>query len=182
MPKNSIMLDIDTLSTASDAAILSIGAVKFDPLGNDNFDEFYAKIDIDSCVRLGLRISDSTINWWAQQSHELQDDVFNPDDRIDIVDAFNKFYKFCFGCQTVWSNGVSFDVVICETVFNRMNKRVPWDYWNVRDFRTLLSFLNIAPNKPEITHCNSLNTAIYQAKCVQDVMKSFAQSKNLNNI
>ena len=45
MPKTAIMIDLETLSTSTDATILSIGAVRFDPYGYDvdilDKDKFY---------------------------------------------------------------------------------------------------------------------------------------------
>ncbi len=88
------MIDLETLATSPDASVLSIGAVKFDPFGDElndqQMDSFYVRVDLDSCDRLGLVTSDSTIAWWAQQSQEAQDEAFNPEGRVDIVDAMNQ--------------------------------------------------------------------------------------------
>ncbi len=88
MAKTDIMIDLETLATSPDAAILTIGAVKFDPFGDDinepNCDKFYVKVDLDSCDRIGLVTHDDTIAWWANQSKEAQEEAFSPDNRIDI--------------------------------------------------------------------------------------------------
>ena len=107
MAKTAIMIDLETLSTDTDAAILSIGAVKFDPfedeLTNPQMDKFYARISLEN--DLNLSISDSTLEWWAKQSQEAQDEAFSEENRIDIADAFDQLYKFCWGAKQVWSNG-----------------------------------------------------------------------------
>jgi len=175
MSKTAVMIDLETLATSPDAAILSIGAVKFDPFGNEttDYDEFYLRVDVDSCDSINLTVSDDTIEWWSKQSQEAQDEAFNPENRVHIKDAFEQLYKFCWGCKTVWSNGAAFDVVICETVFNRIGKKVPWEYWQVRDCRTLFDqeLMGIDPQKPAITAHNALDDALAQAISVQNVLR-----------
>ena len=50
-----IMIDMETLDVLPSATVLSIGAVKFDPFGDDVKDprceKFYVRVDIDSCDR-----------------------------------------------------------------------------------------------------------------------------------
>ena len=68
MKLNHIMLDFETFSTISTAAILSIGAVRFD-LASGTIDDkgFYSSISIDSNVEAGRHISESTLLWWMDQ-------------------------------------------------------------------------------------------------------------------
>jgi exodeoxyribonuclease VIII len=172
--KNDIMIDLETLATSPDATVLSIGAVKFDPFGdelnNPQMDRFYVRVDLDSCDRLGLVTSDSTIAWWAQQSQEAQDEAFNPEGRVDIVDAMNQLYKFCWGAKRVWSNGAGFDVVIMEHIFRKIGKAYPWSYWAVRDCRTIYD-LGIEANRPPVLKHHALEDAWNQAVGVQNVLK-----------
>ena len=48
-----IMIDLETLDTTPNATILTIGAIKFDPFGDDlhnkNCEKLYIKVDVDSC-------------------------------------------------------------------------------------------------------------------------------------
>lgn len=174
MPKTDVMIDLETLATSTDAAILTIGAVKFDPFGYDvdftENDKFYVKVDLDSCSELNLTVSDDTINWWATQSKEAQDEAFSQTNRVDIFDAFQDLYKFCWGAQRVWSNGAGFDIVICETVFSRIHKATPWKYWQVRDVRTMFD-LGIDPMRPPVTAHNALADALAQAISIQNVCR-----------
>ena len=167
-----IMIDLETLATSTDAAILTIGAVKFDPFGLEMkepaMESFYVKVDIDSCHDLGLTTSDDTIEWWSRQSQEAQDAAFDPEGRIPITDAFHQLYKFCWGAKRVWSNGASFDVVICETVFRKINKAIPWKFWEIRDVRTAFD-LGIDPKRPPITAHHALEDAWNQAVGIQNV-------------
>jgi hypothetical protein len=179
MANTDIMIDLETLATTPDAQILSIGAVRFDPFGSEikepNMDSFYVRVDIDSCDRLGLVSSDATIEWWASQSKEAQDEAFNPEGRIGVHEAFEKLYKFCWGAKRVWSNGASFDVVICEHVFRKIGKAVPWNFWQVRDVRTAFD-LGINPNRPPVLKHHALEDAWNQAVGIQNVYNTLRTS------
>lgn len=171
---NDVMIDLETLATSSDAAILTIGAVKFDPFGseleNPDMQRFYVKVDLDSCDRLGLVTSNDTIEWWSKQSKEAQEEAFSMEGRIDIVDAVNQLYKFCWGAKRVWSHGAGFDVVILETIYRKIQKAYPWQYWAVRDTRTLFD-MGIDAKRPPVLKHHALEDAWNQAIGVQNVCR-----------
>ena len=174
-----IMIDLETLNVTPDATILTIGAVKFDPFGREvsepKMDSFYVKVDIDSCDRIGLTTSDDTIAWWANQSKEAQEAAFDPEGRIDIEDAFQQLYKFCWGAKRVWSNGSCFDIIICEHVFRKIGKAIPWKFWEVRDVRTAFD-LGIDPIRPPVTAHHALEDAWNQAVGIQNVYNTLRTS------
>lgn len=179
MANTDVMIDLETLATSTDAVVLTIGAVKFDPFGKDisepAMDSFYVKVDIDSCDELGLVANDATIAWWAQQSQEAQDEAFAGTDRLHIREAFEQLYKFCWGAKRVWSNGAAFDIPICETVYSRLNKAKPWEYWAVRDVRTAFD-LGINPNRPPVLAHHALQDAWNQAVGIQNVYNTLRSS------
>jgi hypothetical protein len=179
MANTDIMIDLETLATSTDAAILTIGAVKFDPFGREaqepSMTPFYVRVDLDSCDEIGLVTNDDTIAWWANQSKEAPEDAFNTDDRIHIRDAFEQLYKFCWGAKRVWSNGSCFDIVICEHVFKKVNRAVPWKFWEVRDVRTAFD-LGINPQRPPVTAHHALQDAWNQAVGIQNVYNTLRTS------
>ena len=65
MANTDLMIDLETLATSPDASILTIGAVKFDPFGDDvknpKCEKFYCRVDLDSCDALGLVTNDATV-------------------------------------------------------------------------------------------------------------------------
>ena len=175
------MIDLETLATTPDATILTIGAVKFDPFGDDVNEpecvKFYCRVDLDSCDRIGLVTNDDTIAWWASQSKEAQEEAFNPDDRVDIADAMNQLYKFCWGAKRVWSHGAGFDIIILEHIFRKINKAIPWSFWEVRDTRTLFD-IGINPNRPPVLKHHALEDAWNQAVGVQNVYKTLRMASS----
>lgn len=177
--KTDIMIDMETLDITPTASVLTIGAVKFDPFGDDinepSCDKFYAKIDLDSCDRLGCTVNPDTVEWWSQQSKEAQDEAFSADNRIDIEQALNDLYKFCWGAKRVWSHGAGFDIIICEHLFRKIKKAIPWQFWQVRDTRTLFD-LGIDPSRPPVLKHHALEDAWNQAVGVQNVFKTLRSS------
>jgi hypothetical protein len=179
MANTDIMIDLETLNTTPDSTILTIGAVKFDPFGSElkepKMDSFYVKVDLDSCDRIGLTTNDDTIAWWANQSQAAQAAAFDPDGRIPIEDAFAQLYKFCWGAKRVWANGSCFDIIICEHVFRKIGKAIPWSFWEIRDVRTAFD-LGINPHRPPVTAHHALEDAWNQAVGIQNVYNTLRTS------
>jgi DNA polymerase III epsilon subunit-like protein len=181
--KSDVMIDLETLDTTPTATVLTIGAVKFDPfddtISKDPVDNLYIKVDIDSCDKLGLTTSQSTIDWWSRQDPKAQDEAFSTEGRIPIHEAMNQLYKFCWGAQRVWSHGSAFDIIICEHIFAKLSKAVPWNFWQVRCTRTLFD-IGINPERVSVTAHHALSDAIDQASGVQTVMRTLRTSTKLN--
>ena len=178
-----IMIDLETLDVLPTATILTIGAVKFDPFGDDVNDpkceKFYVRVDVDSCDRIGATISQATLDWWASQSQEAQNEAFDPANRILIEDAMTQLYKFCWGAKRVWSHGAGFDVIILEHYFRKIGKAIPWSFWEVRDTRTIFD-IGINPNRPPVLKHHALEDAWNQAVGVQNVYKKLRTASSIN--
>ena len=174
-----IMIDLETLDVLPTATILTIGAVKFDPFGDDvnenKCEKFYVRVDVDSCDRIGATVSQATLDWWSSQSQEAQNEAFDPANRIPIEDAMTQLYKFCWGAKRVWSHGAGFDVIILEHYFRKIGKAVPWQFWEMRDTRTLFD-IGINPERATVTAHNALADALDQALGVQKVYRTLRSS------
>jgi len=180
---SDIMIDLETLATSPNAAVLTIGAVRFDPfnndIGNPTCEKLYIRVDLDSCDELGLEVNDDTIAWWSQQSKEAQEEAFSPEGRVHVREAFNQLYKFCWGAKRIWSHGASFDTVICENIFRKLNKAVPWKFWEVRCTRTLFD-IGINPERPPVLKHHALEDAWNQTVGVQNVFQRLRSSTQFN--
>ena len=176
---SDVMIDLETLDVLPTATIHTIGAVKFDPFGDDlnepTCEKLYIKVDIDSCDAIGSTVSPSTLEWWASQSKEAQEDAFDPNNRISIEEAISQLYKFCWGAKRVWSHGVGFDLIILEHYFRKIGKAVPWQFWEMRDTRTLFD-IGINPERATVTAHNALADALDQALGVQKVYRTLRSS------
>jgi len=161
-----LMIDLETLATTPNAAILTIGACKFDPHGTDIHSTYYERIVLETQEDYGRVINEDTLTWWSQQDPQIQEDAFGEgDDRIDLRDAMKKLYTFGLGTTNVWSHGSIFDVVIIEDICRTFQQAVTWKFWEVRDTRTLFDLAKVDV-RIEGKH-NALTDAVAQAQAVQ---------------
>jgi exodeoxyribonuclease VIII len=173
-----IMVDLETLATTPDSVILTIGAFKFDPWGpnvdrsSHNF--FYRRVDTESCEKLGMVIDPGTLEWWGNQKPEIIDEAFNPEDRMPVSKVIDEFHKFAWGCDAFWSHGSIFDIMILETYFRKLKKNLPWNFWQIRDTRTIFD-LGYDPEMPKNSKHNALEDAYNQAVGVQNMFKKVAR-------
>lgn len=173
MAVNAIMLDHETLSTRSDAVIISIGAVKFDPWsGKMDNAGFYASISVESNLGAGRHISESTMKWWMEQSDEARKVFSEP--KISLSEALDSFKDWIGnGKYEMWSNGADFDIPMLAHAFDTHGVPVPWEFWRSNCFRTIkkLPFAKLAPVVKNPLKHNALQDAVTQAKQLQEYFK-----------
>lgn len=134
MNDKNVMIDIETLGTAANSVILSIGAVEFGPEGIGR--EFYVDVDIDSCQKKGLKIDGRTIAWWMTQGEDARA-LFQRDGE-SLESALHQLATaFDWSGTQVWCNGLNFDLPILDFAYRACGMDAPWAYYNARDYRTL---------------------------------------------
>lgn len=146
-PGNHVMLDLETLGTKPSSLMLTLGAVRFNPWGDDSgstlesMDTFYRRVSVDSFEGLDHTIDDDTLAWWGRQTEEVREEAFAEADRHDVRDVLRDFHRWCKGVDAVWANGSGFDLNIIEHFCRELKRGWPWNYWQARDARTLYSLV-----------------------------------------
>lgn len=163
-----LMVDLETMAVSPRAVVLSLGAVHFNPYGNGYGDKLYFKIDLDDQDKLGREIDPNTLDWWAKQDPAIMEEAFSPEGRISLADAMDQFHKFAWGCDCFWSHGAGFDIVILENIMRQLGRSLPWNYWQIRDTRTIFD-LGFDPDMPQGSKHDALQDAIRQAVGVQNI-------------
>lgn len=171
-----LMVDLETLDTKTSAVVLTLGAVKFDPFNDSPMKELYIKFDIESQESLDCTISNDVIDWWSKQDESVKTEAFSDDNRLDVKDAIDTFHKFAWGCNKFWSKGSCFDIMILEHLYSKLKKTVPWQYWEIRDARTLFDLAD--PNMPSALLHNALEDARRQAIGVRNIYKKLNYNPN----
>jgi hypothetical protein len=164
-----IMVDLETLSTRSNAIIVSIGAVYFDE--TDIGDTFYRRIDISDSIRSGKYALDAdTLKWWLKQSDEARQELTSSDSG-EVKEVLKEFASFIKDKEhRVWGNGAAFDNVILQNAFMLSGIYPPWVYWNDRCFRTVKSMFSDIPEPGrQGTHHNALDDAKHQVAHLQKI-------------
>lgn len=166
-------IDLETIDTKPQATVLSLGAVKFNPLTDgEPYDEMYFKISVDDQDRLGRTVSDSTLEWWGKQDPKIMEEAFDQKDAITVDEALTKINKWLVGIDNLWGQGYGFDYTILEDMYRCASKPIPWNFWIIRDSRTLFSMCKEDPRKKIQNDLhNALADAYYQSKSIQTAYK-----------
>lgn len=136
-----VMVDIETLGTGSNAAIVSIGACEFTlEKGPDESRTFYRRINLRSCIEAGMDVDADTVLWWLEQSPEALQELTSKDDRVNVSAALMAFNEWLPSKAMVYSNGPSFDAKTLSTAMKNLGMK-PIPHWHERDHRTALDFL-----------------------------------------
>lgn len=164
------MVDLETLDVKSTATVLTLGAVRFDPFSNSPMKELYLRVDIDSQDKLGCTVDDNTLKWWNQQDVSIMEEAFDPRDRIPIHEVINQFHALAWNCDAFWSHGATFDLMILQNLYDKLGRTYPWQYWQMRDTRTLFD-IGYDPDMPQGSKHNALEDAKRQAVGVRNVYR-----------
>ncbi|QHJ79195.1 MAG: hypothetical protein [Caudoviricetes sp.] len=178
----NLMIDIETLSTKPNGAILSIGAVFFDKTGLGQ--EFYQNIDLKSSMDAGFEIDPDTVYWWLKQSSEAGSVLES--DKMHYVDVLYNLMGFMRdNCDLekikVWGNAPSFDLVMIRNYAIKAAEYVRgeallWKFYNERDFRTAVDIYKCNRVKPDVSH-----NALADAKAQAQTLINHWSASNANN-
>ena len=164
---NHVMIDIETLATSNDAALVSIAAVRFDLETGIVGDSVYFKIDKQSCIDYGLRVDADTVDWWMKQGKEAQEQFLTTEDRVELHQALQDFFLFFeYDTDFVWANGINFDCEILRNAYKAIDFPLPWNHFNERDVRTLVHFApDIKKEEPFVgTKHHPISDCMHQIK------------------
>jgi len=167
------MIDLETLDTRPSCQILSLGAVKFNALSNDPpHSDLYIKPEIEQQKEKGRTTSESTIEWWMKQDPSIREEAFSVKGRMKVETMLDHLTEWLIDVDTIWGHGYGFDISILENLYRNWDRHIPWNFWQVKDSRTLLSCCKKDPRKSIQNNLhNALSDAYFQAKSVQIAYK-----------
>ncbi|MET4696121.1 3'-5' exonuclease [Endozoicomonas lisbonensis] len=180
-----LMVDIEAAGKTTSAALVSIGAVFFDPATGAMDESFYAPVILSSSQYYDGDIDASTVEWWMQQSDAARA-VFSDENRCSlktVLEQFSNFIKVSAGESDVyvWGNGPAYDNAILSHAFRKTWIRQPWSFSKDTCVRTMVMLgrqMGIDPKNElprEGEHHNALDDAIHQARYVSIIwQKLFA--------
>ncbi|EGS5117419.1 exonuclease [Escherichia coli] len=181
-----LMIDLETMGTNTNAPIVVIGAVFFDPQTGEIGPVFYIVISLTDAMNTGAVPDGGTIEWWLKQSSEARAAILT--DQVKLKDALSQFRKFINEYSDekfvqVWGNGATFDNAILRTSYERLDIPCPWRYHNDRDVRTIVELgktidfdaRTVIPFEG-VRH-NALDDARHQAKYVTATIQKLIPSQ-----
>jgi hypothetical protein len=144
-----VMLDIETLGTEPGSVIFAIAATTFDPNKKyveikdfDKEDVLLTAIDIEQSLEQGFKVNGNTMHFWLSQPPEASEflrgmEQCSPWAAMETLDRYLR--KQSLSDLTIWANGITFDCVLLEAYYSKLELPIPWKYkyncW--RDARTI---------------------------------------------
>lgn len=186
-----IQLDLETMSTRHDAAVLAIGAVVFDPHGSDTEESlradptrhFYCTISLLSNEQAKRHISAATIVWWLQQGKAAQDALMSGHQE-NLKNGCFKFRKWLSDLpvmpKRIWAKSPDFDCTILSNAHATVEEPWLFKFWETRCVRTLVETAYPDIDPPTIgvgTAHNALDDAIRQSLMVQHCHQVLASGR-----
>lgn len=141
--KDHVSIRLETFGVRQTSAILSIGAVRFDPDTGALGETFYKEIDVASAIKSGT-ISADTLAWWithpnAKARHVL---FVNKADKVPLATALDEFARWIRAMPSpkVWGSQIAFEISMLEHAYLKgaVGLSEPWHGLNIRDTQTLL--------------------------------------------
>jgi len=174
------MIDLETLGTRPDAAIIQIGAVLFEPVSG-------GKVLNDKGFNRHVLIQDgtgtidhSTVAWWMQEKSVNKMGEALATKAIGLGAALEDLVAWPVKVgvssweviEGVWANPVDFDLPILRSAFAKFSASPPWDRHASRDARTLFQLVGGRPDvdMTGFTYHDALDDAVVQAMAVQKAM------------
>ncbi len=122
----------------------------------------------DFCLSV-LPFCTSTVEWWKQQSPEAIASI-QAEPRYGLRGALGKFLAWYPSGALCWSHA-TFDAVILQNAYKRVDMRCPWHFTDARDLRTLQGLFGFGGRKvpdelwnpPDLTAHRASHDAIRQA-------------------
>jgi hypothetical protein len=142
-PVKHIMLDLETLAIAPNAAVIQAGLAYLDSESN------MVKVSEYSCSPMAYRelsskfeMTQDTVNFHKKVNPEnytkcIESDLTVGELAVKIRDEI-KYAKFGESHAIwLWCCGTDFDIPILNNLLSQCNVKPVWAYGNVRDYRTL---------------------------------------------
>lgn len=133
-------IDIETLSTASKAVVLSAAICDTDGYGDQIFLPLPVQLTRDRVI------SPDVLAWWSERPEQfakIMADCAEAEENAVEISTLHTSIKHFFTdndddeTREVWMNSPAFDGVILQSLFADFGLNTPWHYRDLRDFRTL---------------------------------------------
>jgi hypothetical protein len=177
------MLDVECLGQAPRAALISIGAVEFDPDADASKDTtFYSEIDLDTSIQPWSEVDGDTLRWWMRQNPKAQVAFFGKE---RLADALRKLTAFIFGSfqpacpKEIWCGPSGFDVPILENAYRNLRLPVPWHLRDVRCWTTFRKMMGVPKQPGEAPH-NALDDAKSQVATFRVAWSKLRRLEEIN--
>ncbi len=179
------MLDLETSSSRSDAAIRSIALYAFDPYGVEPSEPDPARLFYRNTIDTLGRVDPDTLRWWDEQPEYARAALETPEpivvnDALDDLVDWVQLYASKHGDPLIWSHA-TFDPPILTFAFAVRRRTFPFPFRNYRDIRTVqglagVTYADVGPKENE--HIAAWDVW-YQARVVQACYHELFRDRSL---
>lgn len=173
-----VMIDIETIGTAPGSVIASIAAVAFRPgeVIPDRAEQsrdgaFFQSVDISDCADLGLTVDAETLLWWLDQPDVARQQLEGGDSLSASLNGLRQFINRV-DADLLWGNSPKFDMTMLERGYDAIGMPAPWEFYELRDYRTLTGLSPALPAEVEragVEH-HALDDAYHQARVAAEIL------------
>lgn len=190
----NIMIDLETLSTHKNAAIIEVGAVEFNKETGEIGDTFNVIINPSDWCKNNRHVDGETVQWWFKQSTDAQNRFVKKQEDVEYLnlkDALESLKSFIIGCDNVdnrsydkvvvWGNGSTMDISILEDAYEYFEMSVPWKYWAVNDVRTIVDLYPQIKKETSFTEGikhSAVADCLHQIKYITETIKYLRNGKS----
>lgn len=172
MSNRHLMIDIETLSSTNDAAIIAIGACIFNRVDITDTHQWL----ISPEWAIGHRSQRTKDDFWSNPEKvapEVQQRMFSGTKMPwDVADEFRQWVEFYSELNGAWANPPQFDYVILRSMFESLELPFPIHYRLERDCRTVFGVarslgLDLQSAYGDREEHDALSDAVAQARAIQ---------------
>jgi exodeoxyribonuclease VIII len=132
---------------------------------------------VDEQTALGREVQEDTLNWWISQADDIREEALGETERVSLDTLYRDLNRFLVGANNIWAQGPLFDFAILENLYRQMGWPTPWQYWQIRDSRTLFGVHGDPRIKGKAGLHNALEDCVSQATAVQQVYNKLGIEK-----
>lgn len=169
-----VMLDLETMALAPNAAIVAIGAVQMDEQGRE-LSSYYCSVSLESSVMAGLTMDPGTVMWWMSQADNARQRLTENSKHLNVaLQGFaNWIPKDLVG---FWGNGAAADNVWLAEAYRATGLCRPWNHKQDRCYRTFRAMHRDVGDLPEN---EAAHDALADAQWQADFMRRVCEQKGL---
>ena len=179
----NIALDLETLSTREDAAIIQIGCCipyfdrKYVPIAAGY--EFETTISYEEALSSEFHKDNETMEWWEKQNPLTRKMVFSGQN--SYLDALTEFVEWISLVRlggadvAIWGNGSDFDNRLLTYTLDSCGMHRVWNFRNNRDLRTLKALFPLETTEDPIAERKhtALGDARYEARLLDETVAHY---------
>lgn len=172
-----LMIDLETLSSRRNAAVMGLAAATFDLTGDGIENMFHVNFDL--AFQRDRDIDPGTLYWWLSQNDRARRGLVDPIP-VSVVEGLQQFRHWCSDVRVTraWSYGASFDLAILDDLHIWIGMENPVGKKLSMCARTIYNITNTSKlGNMEGTQHHPMDDVVHQVHRMQQAWKKLVFSR-----